>query len=158
MPSSKLLRVHGTLKQSNALPSYCLMLHVPGVEMLYIYMWHSTCDGVLKKHFERHFYVPVHLKFLRNSYEVVSESSGTVVVMTASVKEDGIEGQGHTCANLSCEIALSTRIVLYTGAFQTSHFVLSAMDVQIDKCVCMKFCVNLSKSATAALEIIHEAF
>jgi hypothetical protein len=32
------------------------------------------------------------------------------------------------------------------------------MDGKIEQCVCIKFCVKLSKSATEMLEMFHEAF
>jgi hypothetical protein len=46
---------------------------------------------------------------LRLEYEVVSESSQTVIVVTASVKEDGRGGQGHISKShvtLHCEHSL----------------------------------------------------
>jgi hypothetical protein len=52
-----------------------------------------------------------------------------------------------------CEHAL-----FYASAFLTLCFVLSAMDGKIEQCVCIKFCVKLSKSATETLEMLHEAF
>jgi hypothetical protein len=39
-------------------------------------------------------------------YEVVSESSWTVTVLTASMKEDGRGGQGHTSARLLHQSAM----------------------------------------------------
>jgi hypothetical protein len=32
------------------------------------------------------------------------------------------------------------------------------MDGKIEQCVCVKFCLKLSKSATKTFEIFHEAF
>jgi hypothetical protein len=32
------------------------------------------------------------------------------------------------------------------------------MDGKIEQCVCIKFCVKLSKSAAETLEMLHEAF
>jgi hypothetical protein len=46
----------------------------------------------------------------------------------------------------------------HTGAFSASHFVLSAMDGKIERSVCIKFCVKLSKSATETLEVLREGF
>jgi hypothetical protein len=46
----------------------------------------------------------------------------------------------------------------YKSAFLTSCFVLSAMDGKIEQRVCIKFYVKLSKSATAALEMLCQAF
>jgi hypothetical protein len=35
---------------------------------------------------------------------------------------------------------------------------LSAIDGKIEQCVCIKFCLNLDKSATETLEMLREAF
>jgi hypothetical protein len=43
------------------------------------------------------------------------------------------------------------------SAFLTSCFILSAMDGKIEQCVCV-FCVELSKSTTEIIEMLHEAF
>jgi hypothetical protein len=37
-------------------------------------------------------------------------------------------------------------------------FHLSAMDSKIEQCVCIKFCMKLSKYAMETLEMLHEAF
>jgi hypothetical protein len=72
-------------------------------------------------------------------------------LVTASVKgERG--GQGHTSASLlhwsaTWYCAVNTHC-FYTSAFSTSYFVLSVMDGKIEQCVCIKFCVKLSKSAS----------
>jgi hypothetical protein len=44
------------------------------------------------------------------------------------------------------------------SAFSTLCFVLSVMDGKIEQCVCIKFCVNLSKSTTKTPEMLREAF
>jgi hypothetical protein len=44
------------------------------------------------------------------------------------------------------------------NAFLTSCFFLFTMDGKIEQCVCIKFCVKLSKSATETLEVLCEAF
>jgi hypothetical protein len=46
-------------------------------------------------------------KFLTSvMYEMVSESSWTIIVLTASVKEDEREGQGHTSERLLYQSAM----------------------------------------------------
>jgi hypothetical protein len=47
---------------------------------------------------------------------------------------------------------------LYTSAFSTSHFVLSAMDVRIKQRACIKFCLKSGRSATETPEMLHKAF
>jgi hypothetical protein len=90
------------------------------------------------------------------------ENSWTVIVGTASVKEDERGGQGHTSAKLLHQSATSHCAVnmhyFYTSAFLTSCFILSVMDDKIEQHVCVKFCVKLGKSATETLELLHEAF
>jgi hypothetical protein len=67
---------------------------------------------------------------------VLSESSLTVIVVTAWVKEDERGGQGHTSASLLHQSATWHRAVntrcFYTSAFSTSCFFLSAMDGKIE--------------------------
>jgi hypothetical protein len=72
--------------------------------------------------------------FVCISYEVVSESSRTLIVVTGSVKDALFL---HKC-------------------FQTSGFILSAMGGKIEKRVCMKFCLKLGKSATETLQMLCE--
>jgi hypothetical protein len=95
-------------------------------------------------------------------YKVLSESSWTVIVVTASVKEDERGGQGHTSANLlhqsaTWHHALNTHC-FDPSAFSTSCFPLAVMDGKIEQCVCIKFCVKFSKSATITLEMLCGAF
>jgi hypothetical protein len=95
-------------------------------------------------------------------YEVLLESSQTVIVVTASVKEDESVGQGHVsadyCISLPCETRCEHTLFLHE-CFSTSCFVfLSAMDGKIEQHVCIKFCVKLDKSATKTLEMYCEAF
>jgi hypothetical protein len=78
-----------------------------------------------------------------SAYKVVSESSRTVIVLTASVEEDDKGGQGHA---------------FYTSALLTSYFISSVIDDKIEKRVCIKFCLKLGKSATENLEMLHAAF
>jgi hypothetical protein len=47
---------------------------------------------------------------------------------------------------------------LYTDALLISYFVVFAMDGKIEQCICIKFCMKLSKSATETFEMLHEAF
>jgi hypothetical protein len=54
---------------------------------------------------------------------------------------------------LCCERALSLH-----ECFLTLRFVLSTMDNKIEECVCIKFCMKLSKSTTETLEMFREAF
>jgi predicted Na+-dependent transporter len=93
---------------------------------------------------------------------VVSESSLTVIVVTASVKEDERGGQSHASKSLLHQSATWHRVVnthcFYTIAFLTSCFVLSVMDGKIEQHVCIKFCVKLGISATETLEMFREAF
>jgi hypothetical protein len=44
------------------------------------------------------------------------------------------------------------------SAFSTLCLILSAMDGKIEQHVCIKFCVQLIKSATVTLEMVHKAF
>jgi hypothetical protein len=44
------------------------------------------------------------------------------------------------------------------SAFGLCVSFFSAMDGKVGQCVCMKFCMKLSKSATKTLEILSEAF
>jgi hypothetical protein len=44
------------------------------------------------------------------------------------------------------------------SAFSTSCFSLAAMNSKIEQCVCIKFCMKLSKCATETLEMLCEAF
>jgi hypothetical protein len=44
------------------------------------------------------------------------------------------------------------------SAFYTSSFVLSVMDGKIEQRVCIKFCMQLNKSATKTPEMLREAF
>jgi hypothetical protein len=70
-------------------------------------------------------------------YEVLSESSQTVVVETASVKEDERGGPGHTSASLlyhhaMWHCAVSTHC-LYMSAFLTLCFILFTIDGKIEQ-------------------------
>jgi hypothetical protein len=93
---------------------------------------------------------------------VVSEGSRTVIVVTASVKEDERGGQGHTSESLLHQSAMWHHALnthcFYTSDFSTSYFVLSAMDGKVKQCVCIKFCVKLGKSTVKTHEMLHEAF
>jgi hypothetical protein len=55
-------------------------------------------------------------------YKVLPESSGTVIVVTALVKEDESGGQGHTSQayfiSLPCDTTLSTYIVFIQVLFR----------------------------------------
>jgi hypothetical protein len=70
-------------------------------------------------------------------YEVLSESTQTVIFVTASVKEDERGGQDHTSASLLHQSATGHCAVnthcFYMSAFLTSCFVLSAMDGKIEQ-------------------------
>jgi hypothetical protein len=44
------------------------------------------------------------------------------------------------------------------SAFLTLCFVFSVMDGKIEQCMCIKFCVKLSKYATETFEMLCEAF
>jgi hypothetical protein len=90
------------------------------------------------------------------------ESSQTVTAVTASVKkvEEGrprpyfrkpIASVCHVTPG--CEHAL----LLYECSFNFV-FVSSVMHGRIKQCVCIKFCVKLSKSTTETLEMLCEAF
>jgi hypothetical protein len=64
-------------------------------------------------------------------YEVVSESSQAVIVLTALVKENAWGGQDHTlqtrCISLPCDTVTWTHIV-FTWLVFWLRFILSAMD------------------------------
>jgi hypothetical protein len=96
------------------------------------------------------------------TYKVLSESSRTVTVVTASVKEYERGSQGHTSANLLHQSAMWQRIVnthyFYSNAFSTSCFPLATMDGKSEQHICVKFWVKLSKSATETIEMLREAF
>jgi hypothetical protein len=72
---------------------------------------------------------------LFTKYEVLSESSPTVIVVTASVKEDERGGQGHTSTRLLHQSATWHRTknihCFYMRAFLTSCFISYAMDGKI---------------------------
>jgi hypothetical protein len=78
-------------------------------------------------------------------YEGLLESSQTVIVVTASEKEDEWRGQGHTSTSLLHQSAMWHHAVnmhcFHTSAFLTSCFVLSAIDGKIEQRVCIKFCM-----------------
>jgi hypothetical protein len=61
-------------------------------------------------------------------YEVVSESSWTVIFVIASVKEDEREGQGNASTSLLHQPAMLHRTVIthyfYKGAFELHVFFL----------------------------------
>jgi hypothetical protein len=61
------------------------------------------------------------------------------------------------CISLPSDCAVN-RHCFYKSAFSTSCFVLSAMDGKIEQCVCIKFCVKLSKFINKTLEMLREAF
>jgi hypothetical protein len=93
---------------------------------------------------------------------MLSESSRTDTVVTASAKEDKRGGQGHTSASLFHQSDMWHRTMsthcFYTSAFSTSCFILSTKDGKIKQHVCIKFCVKLDKSAIETLEILRKAF
>jgi hypothetical protein len=93
--------------------------------------------------------------------EVISGSSRTIIVVTASMKEyergrprSYSESLLHQCATRHGAV---TTHCFYTSAFSPSCFVLSAMDGKLEQSVCIKFCVKLGKSATETLEMLREA-
>jgi hypothetical protein len=45
-----------------------------------------------------------------------------------------------------------------TTLFLHECFVLSVMDGKFEECVCIKFCMKLSKSTTETLKMLREAF
>jgi hypothetical protein len=96
------------------------------------------------------------------SYEVLSENSRSVIVVTASLKEDERRGQGHTSASLLHQSATWHSAVnmhcFYMSAFLTLSFIMSAMDGKFEQHVCIKFCVRLGKSTTETHEMLCEAF
>jgi hypothetical protein len=58
--------------------------------------------------------------------------------------------------SLPRDTALLTRIVFTRLLFRL--LVLFCLDGKIEQCVCIKFCVKLSKAATETLEILRQAF
>jgi hypothetical protein len=84
-----------------------------------------------------------HVTSISSAYEVISESSRTIIVVTASVKEDERGGKSHTSESLLHQSATWHRAVnthcFYTSAYSTSCFVLSAMDSKIEQRLCIKF-------------------
>jgi hypothetical protein len=93
---------------------------------------------------------------------VVSESSQTITIVTALVKEDERGSQGHTSKSLFHQSVTwhhaANMHYFYTSAFSASCIVLSAMDGKIEQHVCIKFCVTLCKSVTKTLETLCEDF
>jgi hypothetical protein len=96
------------------------------------------------------------------SYEVVSENSWIVIVLTASVKGDEREGQGHTSASLLHKSATWHCTVnihcYYMSALLTKHFFLFVIDPKIEQNVCIKSCMQLGKSTTEILEMLYGTF
>jgi hypothetical protein len=86
---------------------------------------------------ESHYELPSHLT-VSTAYEVVSESSRTVIVVNALMKEKR-GGQGHTSESVYHQSETWHRAVnthcIYTNAFSTSCFVLSVMDGKIEQCL-----------------------
>jgi hypothetical protein len=93
---------------------------------------------------------------------VVLKSSRTVIVVTDSLKADVRGDKGHTSESLWHQSAKWHRAMnmqsFYMSALSISHFVLSEMDGKIKQCVCIKFCMKLSKSAIETPEMFHEAY
>jgi hypothetical protein len=98
----------------------------------------------------------LHNTYIKRIYEVVLESSWTVIVVTVSVKEDERGCQGHTSKSLLRQSAMWHCTVnmhcLYKSAFSTLCFVFSAMDGKIEQRDCIKFCMKLSTSTTKPLK------
>jgi hypothetical protein len=96
------------------------------------------------------------------AYKVLSESSRTVIAVTAAVKGDERGGQGHTSASLLHQSTTGHHAVnthcFYMSAFSTLCFILSAMDGKIEQRICIKLCVKLGKSTTETLEMLHKVF
>jgi hypothetical protein len=73
------------------------------------------------------------------------ESSRTVIVVTAPVKEDESGGQGHASKILLHQYATRHCAVniycLSVGAFSTLCFVLCVMNGKIEQRDCIRFCV-----------------
>jgi hypothetical protein len=90
------------------------------------------------------------------------ESSRTVIVVTALLKEDERGGQSHISASLSHQSATLTpfceKAFLYTSAFSTLCFVLSVTDGKIEQHVRINLYMKIGKSITKPLEMLHEAF
>jgi hypothetical protein len=103
-------------------------------------------------------------EYVRSSFQnfLLSESAQTVIVVTASVKEDERGGQGHTSTSILHQSAMYHRAVnthcFYTTVFSSSCFILSVMDGKIEQRVSIKFCAKFGKSAIEALEVLQEAF
>jgi hypothetical protein len=95
-------------------------------------------------------------------FKVLSESSRTIIVINASVKEDRGEAKvTHPqayCISMSLETALWT-CILFTRVFFRLHVSLCLrFDGKIDQNVCLKCCLKLGKSATDINEILNEEF
>jgi hypothetical protein len=78
------------------------------------------------------------------TYEVVSENSWTVIVVTASIKDD----EGEAKVSLPRDTALRTHMFLHK-CFSTKCFVLSALDGKIEQRVCIKFWRTFFNPASA---------
>jgi hypothetical protein len=83
------------------------------------------------------------------------ESSRTVFVVTALVKEGEMGGQGHTFASLlhqsaMCHLAVNAHC-FYMSTSSTSCFLFPVIDGKIEQCVCIKFCMKLGKSTAETL-------
>jgi hypothetical protein len=88
---------------------------------------------------------------------VVYESSRTVIIVAASVKEDEKGGQGHISATVLHQSATWQRCehaLFLQECFSTSCFVLFGMNGKTEQPVCSKH----SKAATETLEMLREDF
>jgi hypothetical protein len=96
--------------------------------------------------------------------EVVSESSATAIIVTASLKEDEREGQGHISACLLHQSAtwycgINTLFYCFLHEwFFVFMICLSMMDGKIEQLVCIKSSVKLGRFTIKTLEMLHEAF
>jgi hypothetical protein len=95
------------------------------------------------------------------AYEVVWESSRTVIIVTASVKEDENGGHGHSLASLLHQSATwhcTVNVHCFKRVLCDYVFCLVRHERKIEQLVYIKFCKKLGNSITDTLEMLPEAF
>jgi hypothetical protein len=109
------------LSLSDKIPAwnYSRDFQLNAYEISYAHVYRHRVCWLLRKNFK---FNPVWFHIQHNiTYEVVSESSRTTIVVTTSVKEDERGGQGHTSASLLHQ-AVTWHRAVNMHCFNTSVF------------------------------------